>query len=45
MITGLSVEFGDELSGGSQHDRVESAARSETQAAKASCVVVARSPT
>jgi hypothetical protein len=24
MITGSSVEFGDELSGGSQHDRVES---------------------
>jgi hypothetical protein len=24
MITGLSVEFGDELAGGGDHDRVES---------------------
>jgi hypothetical protein len=24
MITGLSVEFGDELSGGGEHDRIES---------------------
>ena len=24
MITGLSVEFGDKLSGGGEHDRVES---------------------
>jgi hypothetical protein len=24
MITGLSVEFGDNLSGGGEHDRVES---------------------
>jgi hypothetical protein len=24
MLTGLSVEFGDELSGGGEHDRVES---------------------
>ena len=45
MITGLSVEFGDKLSSGREHDRVESCGRSETQALNASSVVVATSPT
>ena len=39
MLTGASVEFGDEVAGGCEHDRVEPAARSVTQAAKASSVM------
>ena len=45
MIAGSAVELSDELAGGSEHDRVQSGRSIGTQAAKASSVIVARSPT
>ena len=46
MITGSAVELSDQLAGRSEHDRVESGRLDlETQAAKASSVILARSPT
>jgi hypothetical protein len=44
MITGLSVEFGDKLSVGGEHDRVEGSPVGNPSR-EGICVVVARSPT
>ena len=45
MRAGTGVQFGDEVPGGAIMIASSPAARSETQAANASSVVVARSPT
>ena len=45
MRAGTAVEFGDEVPGGGDHDRVEPSRSVGNPSAKASCVVVATSPT
>ena len=45
MRAGTAVEFGDQVPGGGDHDRVESSRSVGNPSANASCVVVARSPT